>query len=272
MSVRKVSPAPVADAFSLFGTEEAVLARTDLMLDRLSEVAGGVRDLAQAYRRSYREQRRLVRLSDRMQGDLQRANARLAEQQREMQALNAALSGEIEQRIRLEGELRRAADTDHLTGALTRRRFLAVGAREAERGRSGGLPACLLMLDLDRFKTINDAFGHAAGDAALVAFVETCRGLLRERDGIGRMGGEEFAILLAETDREAGLAFAERLRAAVAGTRVASEKGPLAITASLGLAVLRPGDALAEWLNRADAALYAAKAAGRNRVACEPAS
>lgn len=252
---------PAEDAFSLFDTEEAIIARTDVMLARLSEVADGVQELAGAYRRGTREQRRLVRMSDRMQLDLQRVNQRMAEQQRELQALNHALSGEIEHRSRLEAELRRLADTDHLTGALTRRRLLEVG----ERIWSGG-PACLLMLDLDRFKRVNDDHGHAAGDAALLAFAAVCRARLRPGDAFGRMGGEEFAAVLPETGAAAGLALAEALRRAVAAAPVSVETGDLAISVSIGLAASRAGEPLAEALKRADAALYAAKNGGRDRV------
>ncbi len=203
-----------ANVFSLFDNEEAVLDRTEVMLTQLAAVADGVKVLAEAYRRGYREQRRLVRLSDRMQADLQKANKRLAEQQRDLQNLNEALSGEIETSARLEAELRRLADTDPLTGALARRRFLEVCARDWP--RRPGQRACLLMLDLDRFKLVNDSHGHAAGDAALIAFVAACRSALRSLDAVGRLGGEEFAVLLVETDPADGAAIAERIRAAVA--------------------------------------------------------
>ncbi len=256
------------DGFSLFDAEEAVIGRADVMLSRLSEVADGVQELAGAYRRGTREQRRLVRMSDRMQLELQRVNQRMAEQQRELQALNAALSGEIEHRTRLEAELRRLIDTDHLTGALTRRRFLEV-AELAWPHAAGG--ACLLMLDLDRFKRINDGHGHAAGDAALVAFAATCRGILRPGDAFGRTGGEEFAILLPETGPDEGLARAEGLRRAVADTPVQTERGALSISVSVGLAACAPGEPLAGALKRADAALYAAKNGGRDRVRAAPA-
>ncbi|KAB1073700.1 GGDEF domain-containing protein [Methylobacterium planeticum] len=262
----EIERAAATDAFSLFDNEEAILGRTEVMLARLAEVAEGVQELAGAYRRGYREQRRLVRLSDRMQGDLQRANLRLADQQRDLQSLNEALSGEIEHRTRLEAELRRLADTDHLTGALTRRRFLEISEREWLRTAHSRNPACLLMLDLDRFKMINDTMGHGAGDAALVAFVEICRSNLHSLDALGRMGGEEFAILLTDTDASAGMLVAERLRAAVAATPIAAGQRPVAITVSVGLAAFRPGEPLADALRRADAALYAAKNAGRNGV------
>ena len=262
------------DAFSLFGNEEAVLGRTEVMLSQLAEVGDGVRDLAGAYRRSYHEQRRLVRLSDRMQLDLQRINQRMAEQQRELQLLNTALSSEIELRTHLESELRRLADTDDLTGTLSRRRFLETCERVSARGRSteptrSAEPACcILMLDLDRFKRVNDTYGHGAGDAVLQSFAETCRGGLHGEDAIGRLGGEEFAILLTDSRLPAALAFAERLRRGVAESAVVLDRGSLSISVSIGLAAFRRGEPLTDTLRRADAALYAAKRAGRDCVRC----
>ncbi|KQP42538.1 diguanylate cyclase [Methylobacterium sp. Leaf104] len=255
------------DSFSLYDAEEAVLTRTEAMLSGLSDVAGGVQALADAYRRGYREQRRLVRMSDRMQLDLQKANHCLAEQRRDLQALNAALSSEIEHRTRLEAELRRLADIDDLTGALARRRFMEVAAREWLRHGRSGAPVCILMLDLDRFKLLNDSFGHAAGDAALVSFVATCRASLRTLDFIGRTGGEEFAIVLSDTGLEAGFAFAERLREAVAATPVPTMDAAMRITVSIGVAQAEAGESLEAAMQRADASLYAAKDGGRNRVA-----
>jgi diguanylate cyclase (GGDEF)-like protein len=255
---------PAADSFSLYDAEEAVLTRTEAMLSGLSDVAGGVQALADAYRRGFREQQRLVRMSDRMQLDLQKANQRLADQRRDLQALNAALSGEIEHRTRLEAELRRLADTDDLTGALARRRFMESAARPPARS---GAPVCILMLDLDRFKLLNDSFGHAAGDAALVSFVAICRAHLRTLDFIGRTGGEEFAIVLSDTGLEGGAAFAERLREAVAVTPVPMMDAAMRITVSIGVAQSEPGETLENAMQRADAALYAAKDCGRNRIA-----
>ncbi|WP_246155021.1 GGDEF domain-containing protein [Methylobacterium oryzihabitans] len=258
-----------ANVFSLFDHEEALLARTEVMLANLGETAAGVRELAEAYRRGYREQSRLVRLSDRMQADLQRANQRLSAQQRTLQSLNEVLSSEIEHRIRLESELRRLADTDPLTGALARRRFLEVCEHDWGRRENG--PCCLMMLDLDHFKRVNDGYGHAAGDAALVAFVAACRANLRPADAIGRLGGEEFAILLAETGLEAGRGVAERVRAATAATPVATPRGPLAVSVSVGLVEEQPGERFEDALKRADGALYAAKHDGRDRVRIGPA-
>ena len=271
-AVAGTPPAKPEDAFSLYDAEEAVLARSEAMLAGLSDVAGGVQALADAYRRGYREQRRLVRMSDRMQLDLQKANQALAEQRRDLQALNAALSSEIEHRTRLEAELRRLADTDDLTGALARRRFMEIASREWLRHERSGAPVCILMLDLDRFKLLNDSFGHAAGDAALVAFVATCRANLRTLDFIGRTGGEEFAIVLSDTALEGGAAFAERLREAVAATPVPMMDDAMRITVSIGVAQSGPGETLESAMQRADAALYTAKDCGRNRVALRPAA
>ena len=257
-----------ADAFSLFDTEEAVLGRSEVMLARLAEVGDGVRELAGAYRRSYHEQRRLVRLSDRMQLDLHRANQRMAEQQRALRHLNDALSAEIEHRARLEAELRRLADTDHLTDALSRRRFLQICEEVWARTQSGDTPSSVLMLDLDRFKLINDRYGHSAGDTVLKAFVETCRDSLRAVDVIGRMGGEEFAILVTGTVMAEAQVIAEALRRAVAQRPVRLEHGPLPISVSIGLAAFGPSESMSATLRRADAALYAAKHAGRDCVRC----
>ncbi len=269
----KQAPAPdllsePADAFSLFDTEEAVLGRSEVMLARLAEVGDGVRELAGAYRRSYHEQRRLVRLSDRMQLDLHRANQRLAEQQRTLRHLNDALSAEIEHRARLEAELRRLADTDHLTDALSRRRFLQVCEDAWARIQSVATTSSVLMLDLDRFKRINDRYGHSAGDLVLKAFVETCRDCLRPDDVIGRMGGEEFAILIAETALPEAQAVAEQLRRAVAQRPVRLDHGLLPISVSIGLAAFGASESMPATLRRADAALYAAKHAGRDCVHC----
>ena len=269
-AVAGTPPAKPEDAFSLYDAEEAVLARSEAMLAGLSDVAGGVQALADAYRRGYREQRRLVRMSDRMQLDLQKANQALAEQRRDLQALNAALSSEIEHRTRLEAELRRLADTDDLTGALARRRFMEIASREWLRHERSGAPVCILMLDLDRFKLLNDSFGHAAGDAALVAFVATCRANLRTLDFIGRTGGEEFAIVLPDTPLDGGFTFSERLREAVATTPVDGADSAVTITVSIGVAQAWQGESLESAMQRADAALYAAKRDGRNRVGLKP--
>ncbi|MCJ2084095.1 GGDEF domain-containing protein [Methylobacterium sp. J-090] len=269
-AVAKSEAEPAADAFSLYDAEEAVILQAETMLAGLSNAAAGVNALADAYRRGYREQRRLVRMSDRMQLDLQKANHCLAEQRRDLQALNEALSKEIEHRTRLEAELRRLADTDSLTGALARRRFMEISAREWARHQEGTAPICVLMLDLDRFKLVNDSFGHAVGDAALVASVAACRANLRPRDIIGRTGGEEFAVLLPETGLGHALEVAERLRDAVASAPVEAQGGTVTMSVSIGVSQARQGESLESAMQRADAALYTAKDDGRDRVRSAP--
>lgn len=248
---------PETPDFSLFAQEEAVIARAEQMLAKLEEVADGVRALAQAYNQGYREQQRLVRLSDRMQDELR--------------SLNAKLAAEVAAREELAGQLTELASTDSLTGAATRRRLTELAEHERRRCHREGKPLSLVVTDIDRFKAINDGFGHAAGDAALVEFVARLRRELRESDVVGRMGGEEFAVLLPDSDLEQSVRVAERLRAAIAGSPIRWEGVQLALTSSFGVAQLAgPDDTLDALFSRADNALYGAKRAGRDRVVAGP--
>lgn len=165
-------------------------------------------------------------------------------------------------------EVQAIATTDALTGLCNRRAFLARMADELARvKRHEQLETSVLMLDLDHFKQINDAYGHAAGDVVLQHFGTILAGGLRHEDSAGRIGGEEFAILLPATDTEAALAFAERLRGLVAAARISWMGMPLQITVSIGITALRAGDSdPGAALARSDRALYEAKHAGRNRV------
>lgn len=163
-------------------------------------------------------------------------------------------------------ELMQTASTDSLTEALTRRAF----KREAEQLIAAALRhrhdlACIL-LDVDRFKLVNDTHGHAAGDEVLKAVAATCRANLRASDLFGRLGGEEFAILLPHIGSEDAMAAAEKLRAEVCARPICGDFGTLAVTASFGVSALsivgRDVDTL---LAQADAAMYRAKGSGRNR-------
>jgi len=175
---------------------------------------------------------------------------------------------DISERKRLEGELQALATTDSLTGLANRRCFLGQLKQEWERLQRFGEPgAALLMLDIDHFKRVNDDHGHAAGDAELRRFAELVLASLRKTDQAGRLGGEEFAILLPGADGQGALEFAERLRARIAAEEVVYDDRKLRITVSIGVTQLAQADALAEIaLRRADEALYQAKANGRNRV------
>jgi diguanylate cyclase (GGDEF)-like protein/PAS domain S-box-containing protein len=175
---------------------------------------------------------------------------------------------DIGERKRLEAELQALATTDSLTGLPNRRHFLAQLEQEMARLRRYGQPAStLLMLDLDHFKQVNDNHGHGAGDAVLCRFAEQVRAALRKTDRAGRLGGEEFAILLFGSDGEGAREFAERLRQEVAADGVVFKGVRLGVTVSIGMTPLRGDDVGADAaLARADLALYRAKANGRNRV------
>lgn len=161
-------------------------------------------------------------------------------------------------------ELRRVAETDHLTGALSRRGFLDQAQKEIERYRRGNRGAVLALLDIDHFKSVNDRYGHPTGDLVLQAVSKACMSHLRANDAFGRLGGEEFGILLSETDAEGGRLAAEKIRVMIADQLV-PVFGGIRVTASLGLSAINsaigtPG----QWVAEADEALYRAKRAGRN--------
>lgn len=168
---------------------------------------------------------------------------------------------------RLHAEVQTLAITDALTTLYNRRGFFELGHREVERARRFGRPLAAIMLDLDYFKQVNDTYGHAIGDQVLAKIAARCRAVLREVDLIGRCGGEEFAILLPESDLAGAQQVAERLRRQIAQAAIDTDAGPVTITISAGVAVLRTGhDTLETLLECADRALYAAKQAGRNCV------
>lgn len=157
-------------------------------------------------------------------------------------------------------ELRLIARQDSLTGSLTRRAFLDRMDRLMENQQ----PASLLLIDLDHFKSVNDTFGHPIGDLVLKSVATTVQGSLRRTDAFGRLGGEEFAVLLPGADEQGALAFADRLRAEVAA-RALPEIAGANITLSIGIAGHDKDESRDQWMARADHALYAAKTTGRNR-------
>ncbi|TRO38389.1 GGDEF domain-containing protein [Pseudomonas sp. ALS1131] len=160
------------------------------------------------------------------------------------------------------------ATTDSLTNLPNRRGFelhVEQALQEAQRDSS---PLCAVMLDLDNFKQINDRHGHLAGDEVLRSFAERLRAALRQSDILCRWGGEEFILLLKNTDRHAAHELAEKLRQHCADQRYSMGGEALQVTVSLGLSQWQPGEALHDLLGRTDRALYRAKQAGRDRV-CE---
>ena len=172
---------------------------------------------------------------------------------------------DITGRKEMEANLERLASTDPLTGLVNRAHFFALAKGEIRRARRYGRPLAVIMADIDHFKRINDTYGHGEGDRALASFADLCRKLVRAEDTVARLGGEEFGLLLPETDADQAMALANRLRAAVEDLHLGSLPAP--ITISIGISQLLAGETtLDAALSRADQALYAAKRSGRNRV------
>jgi diguanylate cyclase (GGDEF)-like protein len=173
--------------------------------------------------------------------------------------MNAALG-------RAKHDAEKLAASDPLTGALSRRAILPLIERSLRRSIRTGVPASVAMIDLDWFKSINDRFGHLAGDQVLRRVVVRIRDCSRETDVIGRYGGEEFILLLPGADPHAGARLVERVRGAIS-TAEWSDIGPdLEVSVSCGIASIRPTDTLDDLLARADQALYEAKRGGRNQL------
>ena len=175
---------------------------------------------------------------------------------------------DITERKLFEVELKRQAHIDHLTGVSNRGYFMDQAELELSRAVRYGNPLSLYMLDIDFFKKVNDSYGHKIGDLVLIKLAEVCRQTLREIDIIGRVGGEEFVILLPETDLAEATEVAERLRDSIAKSKVPLEGGlPLHFTVSIGVtSLVSKDDNMDVLLNLADKALYEAKEEGRNRV------
>lgn len=174
----------------------------------------------------------------------------------------------IMERKKLELELEKKAYIDYLTEVNNRGHFMEQCEKELVRALRYEKPLAILMLDIDFFKKINDSHGHKLGDVVLKKLADICKQTLREVDIIGRVGGEEFAILLPETDKQLAAEVAERLRAAIADTRVPMKNGlPVQFSVSIGVAsLISKDDNMDVLLNRADQALYEAKETGRNKV------
>lgn len=174
---------------------------------------------------------------------------------------------DVTDRKRLEEEFKRFAATDYLTGARNRRAFFEQAETEWRRARRHRRSLSVLMLDVDRFKRINDAHGHSVGDDVLRLLVAGCRRVLRAEDILGRYGGEEFVALLPEVEIEGALAVAERLRAQAASTTVPAGERKVHFSVSIGVTEARlTRETLDDALRRADDALYDAKNSGRDRV------
>lgn len=168
--------------------------------------------------------------------------------------------------VRLFDEIERLATTDELTALHNRRHLFELAERECARARRTGRPLAAMMLDIDRFKQVNDTYGHKVGDEVLRAVARRLEGCLRQEDILGRYGGEEFVVILPETGRATARTIAQRLLAGVRDEKIPTAHGPVSVTMSIGVAVSEDPPDPMTLVDEADAALYAAKRAGRNRV------
>jgi diguanylate cyclase (GGDEF)-like protein len=168
---------------------------------------------------------------------------------------------------RLHDIVQRQAITDDLTGLVNRRRFIEALDAEIERARRFGAALTIVLADLDNFKQVNDEFGHHGGDVVLRAFADLIRSHVRDVDVSGRIGGEEFAILLPDTDAAGAARVAERMRTSLNEIAIPLSEGDVIhVASSFGVAELAPGQSGDDLLRAADAALYRAKDEGKNRV------
>ena len=174
---------------------------------------------------------------------------------------------DITYRKQLEEKLKELATTDGLTGIFNRRHFMELANREFDRAKRYGAALAMLMIDVDHFKSVNDTYGHDIGDEALILLADTGKNILRKVDVFGRIGGEEFAALLPDTDLNGAIITAERLKQAIQESCVVTKKGPVHFSISVGVALVTEShETMGDLVRATDAALYRAKEKGRNRV------
>ena len=200
----------------------------------------------------------------------------LVEETKRASDLNRSLQAKLHasacqvQRLRQSlAEVKQDAATDSLTGLINRRGFDARLRRAINRSRLENTPLCLLIADVDRFKTFNDTYGHKTGDLVLRLVGRLLADNVKGKDTAARFGGEEFALILTGADEHAGSRVAEQVRAALDGKRLINRGNGehlTGVTMSIGVAELRPNERSSSLVNRADAALYVAKNTGRNKV------
>ncbi len=174
---------------------------------------------------------------------------------------------DITERKAFEKRLIDMATRDELTGLVNRREFFTLAHHEEERAKREGHVVSVMMVDADYFKKVNDTYGHATGDDVLRDLADNCRKIFRKTDIVGRYGGEEFSVVLPGAQEEMAKIIAERLRSSIESSVVKSDKGDVNYTVSIGISCATGKDVrIEELLDRADRALYTAKAQGRNRA------
>jgi diguanylate cyclase (GGDEF)-like protein len=206
----------------------------------------------------------LVLLATRLRTEM--IQKRKEELEHEVAVRTAELAANQTELVKANQQLAELATRDPLTGVFNRRQFIANAESELQRTRRTGSPFTLLLMDADHFKSINDRFGHMAGDEVLKSLVLQIAGQLRRNDLLARYGGEELVVLLVDTTLEEGLVMAERLRDHVEASLVLFDGANIRVTVSIGAAEASREEGLDELLMRADTALYEAKSQGRNRV------
>ena len=249
---------------------EAVLASPDIQFSEVLHLADG-RTIERTTRPIPKAGQRLWALRDITHMQLADSDSAM---HRSLVEADAARNAELAEQLyhakaeleAKQAELTRLANTDSLTGLLNRRRFTALG----EKAVSDALPGSeiwVIMMDIDHFKRINDTYGHASGDVAIRDFANIIREIVGESGFVGRMGGEEFAVILPGCSQDDAITIAEKIRRTTAHSQTVSDNEKFRFTASVGVAHWLPREVTIEpALDRADQALYSAKAYGRNRV------
>jgi diguanylate cyclase (GGDEF)-like protein len=184
----------------------------------------------------------------------------------EMNKLRARLKRQKDELLAALATIRKLATVDELTSLANRRHMNEVLEAEERRQGARGQTTCIALLDIDFFKQVNDRFGHAAGDAVLKNFAGAARAELRAADVLARWGGEEFLLMLPNTDQREAMCVLERIAARIAALQVPDVELERSLTFSCGLSARRDGESFADTINRADKSLYEAKSSGRDRV------
>lgn len=193
---------------------------------------------------------------------------RVEQRTQDLKEINERMRIAINERIRAQKALEEAAMTDPLTGVLNRRGMMTHLQHQVARNKRNHVPFTILMVDLDHFKSVNDAHGHETGDLVLRKTATRLTSSIRGQDIVSRWGGEEFLILLPETAAEGGSVVAEKIRQRIADEPFLWDGKTLSLTVSIGVAAFEKSTSIDECIRRADVSLYNAKRAGRNRVEC----
>ena len=230
---------------------------------------GALEELYAEYRGLLHQIERVIRISDRYQSVSREETRSLAgryhKQLRQLEKI-ARISDRYQSMMRdLNEALKEASTKDALTGIGNRRMLMENLKAETARAERLERPLTVVLIDVDRFKSVNDVYGHEAGDKVLVRIANAIRSSVRDYDMCGRWGGEEFMVIMPEIGAAEGAGVVERMRQAIEGIEMMADEQPLRISASFGIAERKPGERISDTISRADAALFEAKRNGRNR-------